>query len=142
RAEPVTPAVPGTLAGARFREGGAYLITGGLGGLGLLFARYLGRRYGAKLVLSGRRGLDAELRERIRTVTEAGAEVMYVPADVASGSDVAALVAAARERFGSVNGVIHSAGTLRDGCVRGKSDRDFAAVLGANGEGTRHLAEA
>src|SRR5699024_9823905 len=62
--------------------------------------------------------------------------------DVASGSDVAALVAAARERFGSVNGVIHSAGTLRDGFVRGKSDRDFAAVLAPKVEGTRHLDEA
>ena len=124
-----------------FRDGGVYLITGGLGGLGLVFARYLARRYGARLVLSGRRELDDALRARLDTVTEIGAEVEYVRADVAERADVVALVAAARTRFGRIDGVLHSAAELRDGLVRTKPAEDLDAVLAPKVAGTRHLDE-
>ncbi|QNJ43592.1 SDR family NAD(P)-dependent oxidoreductase [Streptomyces buecherae] len=117
-----------------FRTGGVYLITGGLGGVGLAVARHLSRAYDARLVLTGRRELepDAELP---------GAHTLYVPADVSRRADVEALVARAKERFGRIDGVLHSAGTLRDALIRNKSAADVAAVLAPKVAGTRHLDE-
>ncbi|MGY0063722.1 SDR family NAD(P)-dependent oxidoreductase [Streptomyces sp. LZ34] len=117
-----------------FRKGGVYLITGGLGGLGLVFARYLSREYEARLVLAGRREPNG--------TPLPGRETLYVRADVSRRRDVDALVARAKERFGRIDGVIHSAGTLRDALIRNKSAEDMAAVLGPKVAGTRHLDEA
>ncbi|MFW6856810.1 KR domain-containing protein, partial [Burkholderia gladioli] len=63
---PSTPSMP---EGLPWREGGVYLITGGAGGLGRLFAREIASRTRrATLVLSGRSELDAEAREALRAL--------------------------------------------------------------------------
>ncbi|GAU67584.1 putative modular polyketide synthase [Streptomyces sp. NBRC 110611] len=123
----------------RPRDGGVYLITGGLGGVGLAFARHLARHHRARLVLCGRSPLDARGERRIAELTALGAEVLHHRADVASAHEVAELVAAARRRFGALHGVIHAAGVLRDGLVPGKTAADAEAVLAAKVAGTVHL---
>jgi polyketide synthase PksN len=122
-----------------FRTGGVYLITGGLGGLGLVFARYLRATYQARLVLTGRREPDDAMRAQL---AEPGADALYIPADVSRRADVSALIARAKDRFGRIDGVIHSAGTLRDAFIRNKSADDLAAVLAPKVAGTQHLDEA
>jgi acyl transferase domain-containing protein/acyl carrier protein len=57
RIEPAPPVPAGT---SRLREGGVWLITGGLGSMGLAFAEYLARTARARLALVSRRGLDGE----------------------------------------------------------------------------------
>ncbi|HKX26950.1 MAG TPA: SDR family NAD(P)-dependent oxidoreductase, partial [Blastocatellia bacterium] len=70
-------------AGPRLRKGGAYLITGGGGGLGEVFAEHLARTYQARIALVGRRDLDDRLRERLGRLKEQGAwEAVYYAADV------------------------------------------------------------
>jgi acyl transferase domain-containing protein/acyl carrier protein len=114
-----------------FRNQGAYLIVGGLGGIGLILARHLARTARAPLVLTrrspfperaewdawlaGQGEADPRTAQVIRTVRELedlGAEVMVASADVADEAAMGALVAAARERFGALHGVIHAAGVL------------------------------
>jgi phthiocerol/phenolphthiocerol synthesis type-I polyketide synthase E len=119
----------------RLRAGGVYLITGGLGGIGLLVAEHLAREARAKLVLVGRTPLppreeweawlarydvDDATSLRIRKVQalEAmGAEVLVLAADVADLDSMTAALRRARERFGPVNGVVHAAGVLDDGAI-------------------------
>ncbi|QHC26623.1 SDR family NAD(P)-dependent oxidoreductase [Streptomyces sp. GS7] len=134
-----TAAVDSASPTAEPREGGVYLITGGLGGVGLVFARHLAERHRARLVLCGRSPLGAEERRRIDELTALGAEVLHQVADVSRTEDVAALVTAARRRFGALHGVIHAAGVLRDGMVAGKTAADAEAVLAAKVAGTVHL---
>ncbi len=114
----------------RLREGGVYLITGGLGKIGLILAQHLARTMQAKLVLIGRSGLPAKsewkqwlathddrVSTRIRQVQELeelGAQVLVWSADVADEAQMRKAIAQAEERFGKIHGVIHAAATLGD----------------------------
>ncbi|MER7013152.1 SDR family NAD(P)-dependent oxidoreductase [Saccharopolyspora sp. NPDC000359] len=129
-------------SGVELRERGVYLITGGLSGVGLVFARSLAERVQARLVLCGRSLPDAHTQRRIAGLTALGAEVEHVVADVSQRSEVRDLVAAARRRFGAVHGVIHAAGVLRDGLLVGKSAADADAVLAPKAAGCLNLDEA
>src|SRR6185436_9130425 len=97
------------------REGGTYLITGGLGGIGLALAGWLARTVRARLALVGRTPLpaeavDAETARRIREIQAleaAGAEVLVVAADVADEAAMREAVARIRRHFGRIDGVFH-----------------------------------
>ncbi len=82
------------------------------------------------------------MRARIRQLTDSGARIVHVCADVTSRQDVAELVRLARERFGRVAGVLHAAGELRDGFVLRKSRADAEAVLAPKVRGAELLDEA
>ncbi|MHB8523231.1 MAG: SDR family NAD(P)-dependent oxidoreductase, partial [Limisphaerales bacterium] len=124
------------------REHGVYLITGGAGGLGLIFADYLARQYRARLVLLGRSELAPERRARLTALEALGAEVLYVRADVASLDEVSAAVRTSKERFGRIDGVIHAAGVLQDGFLLHKEPEQFRAVLSPKVAGVIALDEA
>ncbi|MFB1482194.1 SDR family NAD(P)-dependent oxidoreductase [Corallococcus sp. RDP092CA] len=121
------------------RHRGVYLITGGRGGLGLLFARFLAQRFQARIVLAGRAPEDAAMREQLQALGAHGAEAVYLRADVARGDDVEALVNETVRRFGALHGVIHSAGVLRDGMVAQKRPEDVTEVLRPKVDGAIHL---
>jgi acyl transferase domain-containing protein/tryptophanase/acyl carrier protein len=127
---------------AGIREKGVYLITGGAGGLGLIFAEFLAKEYKARLVLSGRSGLSAELEARLDELRKSGAEALYLPADVSNYEDVKKLVEGSKSRFGEINGIIHSAGVIRDSFVRNKTPEEMRAVFAPKVFGTLHLDEA
>jgi acyl transferase domain-containing protein/tryptophanase/acyl carrier protein len=134
-----TPAAPPE--GTGLRENGVVLITGGAGGLGLLFAEFLAREHKARVVLTGRSALSAEREARLDELRKAGAEVLYVPADVSNFEDVRTLVNESKSRFGQINGVIHAAGVLRDSLVRNKTPEEMSAVFAPKVHGTLHLDE-
>jgi non-ribosomal peptide synthase protein (TIGR01720 family) len=91
----------------RLREQGVYLITGGLGGVGLEIAKYLARTVQARLVLLNRTSKEAG---RIETLKSLGAEVLVLTADVADKDGLATALTEARRAFGTINGVVHAAG--------------------------------
>ncbi|MGW3962685.1 SDR family NAD(P)-dependent oxidoreductase [Amycolatopsis sp. NPDC005003] len=86
---------------------GAYIITGGLGGLGLAAAKWLAARGATRLVLNSRRAADPEL----------DIDVRVVPGDIAAPGTAEALVAAAVEGGVPLRGVLHAAGVLADGAA-------------------------
>jgi phthiocerol/phenolphthiocerol synthesis type-I polyketide synthase E len=107
------PAEPAVL-----RQGGRYLITGGLGGIGITLAEDLGTRLAAKLVLIGRsalpahpeQGRDRRAAEAISRIEAAGGEVLVLAADVTSPQALEEVKTAAVARFGGIDGIIHAAG--------------------------------
>ncbi|GGN32996.1 hypothetical protein GCM10012285_03680 [Streptomyces kronopolitis] len=128
---------------ARLRERGVYLITGGLGGVGLSLARHLARTVRARLVLCGRTAGDSARTAALSAeLTALGAEVQVVGADICRAEDVRRVVDLALSRFGALDGVVHAAGVLRDGLIAGKSAADIRAVLAPKVTGTRLLYEA
>jgi len=114
------------------RPGGVYLITGGLGEIGLALAEHLARSLRARLILVGRSGLPprAEWAQwlsahgteekascRIRRVQELerlGGEALVLRANVADEEQMREAVARGCERFGPIHGVFHAAGVLED----------------------------
>ncbi|MFC1886955.1 SDR family NAD(P)-dependent oxidoreductase, partial [Thermodesulfobacteriota bacterium] len=124
------------------KKNGVYLVTGGLGGLGLIFAEYLARKWKARLVLTGRSDLSPEKEKRLKKIGGWGTEAAYIKADVAKRDAVQKLIAEIKSRFKGINGVIHAAGVLRDAFVLKKTKQDVDAVLAPKVYGTIFLDEA
>ena len=139
------PVVSGNTAHARssLREGGVYLITGGLGRIGVAISEYLAEKYRASLVLVGRSSLPARkawdtwiashpaddpVSARIRTIErieKLGGRVLYVNASVADVSAMRGAIEQAYQRFGNLHGVIHGAGVVgEDGYREIKDSND------------------
>jgi len=144
-------------ASTKLRERGVYLITGGLGGLGLVIADLLAQAAQARLVLLGRTPMpprddwDSWLKrhgsddqtsrriDRIRALEAKGAEVLVAAADVTDIESVREAVAAARARFGSIHGVIHTAGVVKDSLIQLKSLAEVEDVFSPKIHGTMVL---
>ncbi|MFF8772661.1 SDR family NAD(P)-dependent oxidoreductase [Kitasatospora sp. NPDC015120] len=140
---------------AQLRDGGVYLVTGGLGGVGLALAEQLADGAGSPvLALLGRSGFPAEdtwqawleahgeqdpTSVRIRRLTrlrERGARVVVLRADVTDEAQLAARLAALRERFGPLNGVVHAAGAPSAGMLARRTPEQADGVLAAKTLGT------
>jgi len=118
---------------------GAYVIAGGMGGIGYEVARYMAQHVQAKLVLAGRSPENDRTRERLQELQELGGDAIYVRADVSDAASAASLIEQGKARFGPIRGVFHCAGELNDSYVRAKSKEEMAAVLAAKVSGTVHL---
>ena len=122
--------------------GGVYLITGGLGGIGYMIARYLAVQYKAKLILTGRSELVLIKQNFIEELEKFGAEVQYLQGDVSDQSAVARWIERANSRFGSIQGIIHSAGILDDGLLMQKDWQRMKSVLAPKIKGALNLDQA
>lgn len=118
------------------------LITGGMGALGLLFAKHLAAQGWRKIVLTGRSALDSSKQEHISRLEDLGLMVLYVQADVSKRKDIERLVREAKKQFGAIHGVIHSAGVLRDSYVAKKTRDEMNAVLAPKVNAALYLDEA
>ncbi|MDQ6675548.1 MAG: SDR family NAD(P)-dependent oxidoreductase [Chloroflexota bacterium] len=129
-------------ADKRLRTGGVYLITGGLGGLGLAVAEHLAARYQAKQTLVARSGLTVERAGRVQRLEELGAEVLVIAADVTDTSAMRGAIDQTVARYGALNGVIHAAGLPGVGLIQNKTREQARAVLAPKVHGTLALADA
>ncbi|GAA1691497.1 hypothetical protein GCM10009745_41050 [Kribbella yunnanensis] len=143
----------------RLRRGGVYLITGGLGGIGLEIAEYLAREFQAKLVLVGRSApaddttwsealsddtaptaLRATLR-RLLLIRELGGEIRVFGADVTDRAAMEEVRRSTLNAFGPIDGIVHAAGCMPESIVQ-RMTRDSAwQAMRAKVEGTRILDE-
>ena len=141
-------------ANLSLREGGVYLITGGLGGIGLVLAEYLAKTVHAKLVLVARSRLpergqwqewlgsheenDAVSQKirKIQSIEDLGAKVLVMNADVADFDQMKSGIEQAQKQFGPIQGVIHAAGTSPGGMLLMKKPEAAATVMAPKVQGT------
>jgi len=114
----------------------SYLVTGGLGGLGLQVARWMVRRGARHLILMGRSEASAEARETIERLNREGAEVVVVQGDVSRVEDVARAFGRATP---PLRGIVHCAGILDDGVLLQQGWDRFAKVMSPKVAGTWNL---
>ncbi len=137
-----TPLEPENLGNLPLKQRGVYVITGGAGGLGMIFATHLARKYQAHLVLTGRSPMTRQIAGKLQGLEALGAEALYLSADVANPDEVKEVIRSTKSRFGAIHGVIHSAGVLRDSFLLKKNRPDMELVLGPKVLGTKYLDEA
>jgi len=128
--------------GARLRQGGHYLLTGGMGGIGLELGRYLARHYGARLVLLGRSPLGAQQQVALHAIEAAGGQARYLSADLLDRQALNRAIAEARAAFGPLHGVFHCAGALHDQAFHNLTESAFRQVLAPKVTGTLNLLHA
>ncbi|MFN3647969.1 MAG: SDR family NAD(P)-dependent oxidoreductase [Armatimonadota bacterium] len=118
-----------------------YLITGGMGGLGLEVARHLVRLGARHLALAGRSLPGEAARSVMAELTAAGARVECLQADVSDRAQVEALLRKIRSEMPPLRGVFHAAGVLADALLPQQSVERFDAVWGPKAAGAWHLHE-
>ncbi len=113
-----------------WKDRGIYLITGGAGGLGMIFAREIAdQAKDVNLILTGRSPLSAEKQNRIQELEALGAKVVYKSVDVSNREAVNGLIRSIREEFKGLDGIIHSAGVIKDNYIIKKSPAEVEEVL-------------
>nr|WP_314466500.1 SDR family NAD(P)-dependent oxidoreductase [uncultured Clostridium sp.] len=130
------PAIP-------WKDGGTYLITGGMGGLGMIFARDLAvNTKHANVILTGRSTRTKEIENKLGNLEELGIHAEYWQADIGEKTQTKALINEIVERFQGLNGIIHSAGIIQDHYILEKEEEEFRQVLYPKVSGTVNLDEA
>lgn len=141
-------------APALLRDRGVYLITGGMGGIGLGLAQHLAQCVKARIALIGRSDFpnreewdnwiaingstDAISKKilKIRELEALGSEVMIFSADVSDHQRMHEVAASIKERYATINGVIHLAGLPASGMMQLKTPEMAANVLAPKVKGT------
>ncbi|QDL10795.1 polyketide synthase [Brasilonema octagenarum UFV-E1] len=147
----------GSFEKTRLREQGLYLITGGLGGVGLALAEYLAQTVQAKLVLIGRSPFpdrdewsqwlsthdqhdSVSLKiQKLQALEALGAQIMVVSADVANLEQMSVVLKQVNHQFGQIHGVIHAAGVYGGGMIQLTTKEAAASALAPKVRGTRVL---
>lgn len=129
------------------KQGGVYLIAGGLGGVGLEIAAFIAKEVNAKLVLVNRsyfpersewdRWLEENGGEnetsgkikKIKDIERLGSEVLLACADISSPGELREAVKAVKERYLTLDGVIHAAGVLEDCMLQNLTEDSFKEVI-------------
>jgi polyketide synthase PksM len=114
-----------------YRQKGVYVVIGGAGGVGEVWTRHMVADYDAEVIWIGRRPLDAEIEAKLDAIAGLGRRPHYVSADATDAVALTAAVAAIRERFPRIDGVVHSALVLKDQTVRAMDEAVFRQSLAA-----------
>ncbi len=137
------------------RDGGTYLITGGLGGIGLILAEALVEKSNANIVTLARGELPprdqwanvlknsapqdktARRIRAIETLEAAGGKVLPMSADVSNVEEMRQCIDRAKQEFGEINGVIHAAGLVDDAPIMAKTMMEVEDVFTPKIHGTQ-----
>jgi phthiocerol/phenolphthiocerol synthesis type-I polyketide synthase D len=122
------------------RRDGSYIVTGGLGGLGLVVARWLVDSGAGRVVLNGRTGPSDGQRGDLAEL-ENRAELVFVQGDIASPGVAERLLRAAEETGLPLRGVVHSAAVIDDGLVAALSRESLERVWAPKAAGALRLHE-
>ena len=123
-----------------YKERGVYLITGGTGGLGMIFAKEIaGKTKNSTLILTGRSTLSQKKQEELKEIELLGAKAEYRQVNVADEKAVTDLMQCIQKDYSSLDGIIHGAGVLRDNYILKKTAGEFRDVLAPKVAGTVNL---
>lgn len=114
---------------AGLKENGAYVIIGGTGGIGMELSLHIAKKYHGKLVLTGRREINQEIEGKVKQIEALGGKAVYVRGDITDPESMTEVFRTAKDRFGKINGVIHSALVLQDQSLRNMEEETLKRVL-------------
>jgi NAD(P)-dependent dehydrogenase (short-subunit alcohol dehydrogenase family)/acyl carrier protein len=121
------------------RVDGTYLITGGLGGLGLETAKWMAQRGARHIVLMGRSEPSPSARIIVDQMRKDGIEVSVSQADVSNPADLEQVFGMIKQNMPELRGVVHAAGVLDDGSMPNLTKERMKNVLAPKVDGTWNL---
>lgn len=121
------------------RDDGTYLVTGGLGALGLVTAETLVEAGARSLVLCGRTAPSSNASQIIGRLRMQGADVVTRSLDVGDEAELRNLLADIAAELPPLRGVVHAAGVLDDGLVEQLTAERFHTVMRGKVDGARLL---
>ncbi|TQV86004.1 non-ribosomal peptide synthetase [Aliikangiella coralliicola] len=130
-----------------FKEDGVYLITGGLGGLGVIFSKEILRQTRqAKVIVTGRAELSSEKQSLLNAIAEElsdsdinDSRLEYQQLDLLDPKQINNVFKSIRKKYGQLNGIIHSAGMVADNFILRKTVDEFSQVMAPKVTGTLNL---
>lgn len=139
-----------------FSPGAVYLITGGLGGIGLAISEHIAKLAEVTFILTGRSsirgedlmettGSDGEIeltiaqRQSVERLRSLGSDVVYFRSDISKSEDVDSLFRFVSERYGALNGIVHAAGTASQETIRGRQSYQRDPAIDSKVAGTMLL---
>lgn len=137
RLQPVAETLPDETTWVSSKS--TYLITGGLGGLGLSLANWLHAHGAQHLVTLNRSAPNDAQKHAIQQLQEKGAAVHTFEADISNSNELKAVIEEVTSKLPPIKGVFHLAGVLDDGLLVDREYADFATVAAAKVEGSWHL---
>jgi myxalamid-type polyketide synthase MxaB len=111
------------------RTDGSYLITGGLGALGIQAAHWLVQQGASHLVLTGRRSPSDKVQQQIDQLEQAGTQVLIAQTNVANAEEVKCLLDTIATSLPPLRGILHTAGVLEDGLLQSQTWEQFDRVM-------------
>jgi len=130
--------IPPTAKALQLDPSASYLITGGLGGLGLLFAEFLANKGARHLVLVGRSAPQANAKEALERLKKQGVQIEIVQLDIADKAAVDRLMQTVTP---PLKGILHAAGVLEDAVLVSQDEAHFEKVFAPKVFGTWNLHE-
>ncbi|UXA07681.1 SDR family NAD(P)-dependent oxidoreductase [Mycobacterium sp. SMC-2] len=124
---------------AAFTEEATYLITGGLGALGLVVANWMAEHGARHLVVVGRGDASASAQETLDALRAAGTEVIVAQGDVAKADQVAAVLESIGESMPPLRGVVHAAGIADDAILQCLDEQKLRKVMAPKVQGAWNL---
>jgi len=137
--DPMTQILPAHRVRGGIRPDAAYLITGGLGGLGLTLAQWMVEQGAQHLALVSRGAPSQAAQDAITRMSKAGAKVLAVRADITSASETAKVFADIERLMPPLRGVVHAAGILDDRTLLEMDAERFLHVLAPKVTGAFNL---
>jgi len=139
RPETVRSVAPEAMPEGRFRGDATYLITGGLGALGLSLAEFMAERGAGALALAGRSAAGADATRRLEALRARGVRVETLALDVADARAVDRALDHVRRTMPALRGVVHAAGLLDDATIANLTASQLERVLAPKVSGAAHL---
>lgn len=133
------PRASHTRAGRPVHADASYLITGGLGALGLHAARWLAGKGARHIVLTGRQAPGPRAQTALEELARLGATVSVRRVDAGDAVAMASLIGELAHSPAPLRGVIHAAGQLEDGALIQLDERRLGNALHGKAEGARLL---
>ena len=117
----------------------SYLITGGLGALGLEVAQWLVEQGARNIILSSRRESSAKAQKIIKNLTNKGANISVLLADISKQQEIAQIIKIIKSSLPPLKGVIHAAGIIDDCLLQQMSWSGFVNVIAPKVNGGWYL---
>ncbi|MDN3667762.1 SDR family NAD(P)-dependent oxidoreductase [Echinicola jeungdonensis] len=121
------------------RSDSTYLITGGLGGLGLSTAKWMVSKGAKHLVLLGRSDPTHLIKDALRKMGKDGAQIVTMKADVSNADQLRGIFTIIKKEFPDLRGIVHAAGLLDDAALVNLDAERMKKVMAPKVAGTWNL---